>query len=1273
MEIRFSGRLIDRRRPRQFPWTSRLVHKVRRGQFRPLRFGIELLEDRRMLDAGPLYISEFMAVNDSTLADEDGDYSDWIEIQNPGNTTVDLDGWYLTDNEAELTKWQFPRVTLAPDERLLVFASDKDRADPLGELHTNFKLSGDGEYLALVRADGSTISHEYAPEYPQQHADVSYGITLDVATFSVPDSAAVTYLVPTAAQQPLVATWTERAFDDSSWNRYSQAGGIRITEAGTESPYVEIQNVSQTAIDTSGWAVAVNNGSAFNINDVHATFWELPETMDAGELLYRNSDPDDLDYFWGESILWWTSGPAWVLLLDATGSVVDFVVWGYTEPQIASFNVTAGGHSITAADLPWTGASVTAAGNGDNSLQRRGGSDHDNALDWAFVVPQSPRNSNAGLTMPFTTDIATGIGFDAASTCVGAVVQVDIETAMYGRNGSLWARYPFVVEDPLELDAMQLRLKYNDGFVAYLNGVRVAGDNAPDTPLWNSTATAGRTVVESLEYAQFDVSEYVPELQPGVNVLAIQGLNRAADDPDFLVLPDLVHHARRYFGDPTPGEENTPGFVDFVKDTKFSVDRGYYDAPFDLEITTGTTGATIRYTLDGSEPTPTRGTLYTGPIHVSRTTTLRAFAFKEDMEPSDVDTQTYVFLDRVLQQTNVAPAGAHWDTAMDPQVVNNTTQTYSVREGLVDLPTMSIVMSDTDLFGSNGIYQNPLSRGEAWIRPGSVEFFYPEQYDGYRVGDGFAVNAGVRIAGIYSRYTSNPKHSFRLSFQARFGPSKLDFPLFEDSPMTRFDNLAVINGHNQSWASNHANALYLRDQVARDLQQLEPDHTHVNGTFVNLYLNGLYWGQYNLVERPDDSFAAENFGGDKEEYDVFKGVRHGETPLAMLVKGTRDAWNAMFAIADRNMTDPANYEAIQQYVDVVQLIDYNIGIIYTADRDGPTGIVAGQSTPKNFYALRRRDDSGRFRFFPWDAEFTFEQVNTDVSERMGTENPARLHYKLRANPEYRLLFADRVHKWFFNDGPLMPHNVAEQFSERAAEIDRSIVAESARWGDAKREPPYTRDAEWANELARVLNSVIPGRSGVVLNQFRADGLYPDVDAPEFHVNGLPQHGGFVSPGDRLTMSAPGGMVFYTRDGSDPRLPGGGMSPGAEQYTGGSTTPLVLSGATWKYFDKGSEPAANWFAADYVDDDWQSGPAEFGYGDNDEETVVDYGGDSANRYVTTYFRHTFHVDDPAEFSGLTFKLLRDDGAVVYLNGQALPWHADYNMPDGQIDYQTRPSS
>lgn len=139
-------------------------------------------------------INEVMSDNKAVLQDEDGDYSDWIELKNTSLTSINVNGWYLTDSQTNLTKWALPSTTIQPGGFLIVFASGKDRAVAGAEMHTNFSLSKNGEYLALVRADGATIEYEYTPSLPVQSEDVSYGIA---GSTSVDDTAIGYLQVPT--------------------------------------------------------------------------------------------------------------------------------------------------------------------------------------------------------------------------------------------------------------------------------------------------------------------------------------------------------------------------------------------------------------------------------------------------------------------------------------------------------------------------------------------------------------------------------------------------------------------------------------------------------------------------------------------------------------------------------------------------------------------------------------------------------------------------------------------------------------------------------------------------------------------------------------------------------------------------------------------------------------------------------------------------------------------------------------------------------------------
>src|SRR5256885_10043435 len=172
-----------------------------------------------------LLITEFMAVNDRTLADDDGDFSDWIEIYNAGTNTVNLNGWYLTDNAGNLTKWRFPSTNLTANSYLLVFASNKDRRIAGRPLHTNFKLNNTGDFLALVKPDGLTVQSSYSPAYPLQAPDISYGMPVITTTMLLVSNGS-----PARLRVPLDGTlgssWVAEEFDDSAWTRVTNGVGF---------------------------------------------------------------------------------------------------------------------------------------------------------------------------------------------------------------------------------------------------------------------------------------------------------------------------------------------------------------------------------------------------------------------------------------------------------------------------------------------------------------------------------------------------------------------------------------------------------------------------------------------------------------------------------------------------------------------------------------------------------------------------------------------------------------------------------------------------------------------------------------------------------------------------------------------------------------------------------------------------------------------------------------------------------------------------------------
>lgn len=779
--------------------------------------------------AATVEISEFMASNTKTLADQDGEYSDWIELHNLSGNSVNLEGWFLTDSTNQLAKWRFPSVELAPDGYLVVFASGKDRATSGAQLHTSFNLNAEGEYLALVQSDGTTIASEFAPQFPVQYPDISFG-------------------------------------------------------------------------------------------------------------LYQ-------------------------------GEV-------------------------------------------------------------------------------------------------------------------------------------------------------------------------------------------------------------------------------RYFSTPTPGAANGPGVISFVADTKFDHNRGFYSSPFDLAIATETAGATIRYTTNGTPPSLTNGLVYANPIPITGTTVIRAAAFKDGFQPSNVDTHTYIFLEDVIRQSPTGQVPPGWpstwgnnvrDYGMDPDVVNSPKYSATVKNDLQTIPSFSIVTDLKNLFDARtGIYANAGQHGINWERPTSLELIFS---DGAK---GFQIDCGIRIRGGYSRSSSNPKHAFRLFFRPDYGTPKLKYPMFGDAGADRFEGFDLRTFQNYSWSfEGDSRGIFLRDQFSRDCQ-LAMGQAATRGAYYHLYINGEYWGLYNTEERPEASYAETYFGGNKEDYDVIK-VQTGPYTI-YATDGNMNAWTRLYNLAKAGLATDAAYQKIQgnnadgtrnpafeNLLDIDNLIDYMLVILYTGNFDAPISKFLGNTNPNNWYGIRSRLGTAGFRFFSHDAEHTLIaqdgtpalNVNRTGPYSAGDSsvlysNPQWLWQKLSANAEFRLRVADHIQRHFFNGGVLTPQACINRFLARKNEIDRAVVGESARWGDAKRSTPLTRDVEWIREVNNLLTNYFPFRSDVVLGQLKTKNLYPSVVAPSFN-----QFGGNVSPGFGLTMTALAGTVYYTGDGSDPRLPGGALAPTALAYQNTLTltenvhiNSRVLNGTNW---------------------------------------------------------------------------------------------------------------
>ncbi len=1151
--------------------------RARAGRSR--RLLLESLELRQLLSVNPI-ISEICANNDSGIVDSSGNHSDWLEICNPSSQqAVDLTGWTLRYSTS--SSWTFPSMSLGPNESRVIFCtSGWSQTDPAQELHASFNLSKSGKYLALLDSSG-TVVQEFSPTFPAMTSDISYGTGQAVTeTKLVAAGATASYYVPTSGS--LGSSWTQTSFTATGWS-----SGVTGLGALGSIPGFAVTNYKSNLSSISSVAqaqsvISTTSDQSWSQSET-APYINYQNTGGGGE--FSSSDRPFPGMPIGTEYDCFATSVAGVVHIPSAGN------WTFGVSSDDGFSCTVNGQTFAYDGLrapadSFDTVNFAAAGDYNLSLtyfQNGGGSELElfaasgtkSAFDSSFQLVGD--TANGGLSVesaPFTGGGTSTAFANAVKTNVGAAMQA-------ANNTSLYVRIPFAAPNLASLQTLTLKMEYDDGFVAYLNGVEVARRNAPTSVAWTSTAVEERNSdVQATTFETFDVSAFLNPSTTGHlmatgNVLAIQVMKSSLSDGDILVVPELsqivsTQLGNHFFTTPTPG---TPNTIDtWQPDVAFSVGRGFYYQSFQLAISTTTTGTSLYYTLDSSTPSATHGTLYSGPITISTTATVRAVAVFGG-SAGIVSTETYVFPNAVVNQpANPAGFPTSWgaetaDYAMDSRITTDASYKNQVVQDLLSLPTMSIVTDESNLFDpTTGIYSNATNSNLEV--PASLEYFDPAS------GQTFQINAALVMQGGVGRDPGYEKHSFRFIFKAPYGPTKLNFPLFGDGATDSFDTVTLRAGFNDSWVWGQNEAQYIRDQFA-DETLLAMGQPASHGNYVQLYVNGLYWGVYNPTERPDTSFAAAYLGGDKNNWDAFdadEAVNSSDTTAynELMNFNFQGGSTAAYQQVQGNNPDGTRNPNYPVLMDMTDYIDYMLMNIYIGNTDWPV---------HNWYMAREEDtsptdlDSTGFKFFPWDSEMSagLQWAYSPSINSMTTGDWsgwfANTLNVLKNNADFNMRFADEAEKFLFNGGPLTAAAAEQRYQALANEIQSAIVDESARWGDVS--GTLYKPSDWTNDESYVLNSWLAPRTGIVIQQLRSAGLFPSVDAPSYAINGSSQNGGVFHAGDTLTITASASPIYYTLDGSDPRLPGGALNPNAILYSG--SIPLtqsvevkarVYSGGTW---------------------------------------------------------------------------------------------------------------
>ena len=633
---------------------------------------------------------------------------------------------------------------------------------------------------------------------------------------------------------------------------------------------------------------------------------------------------------------------------------------------------------------------------------------------------------------------------------------------------------------------------------------------------------------------------------------------------------------------------------DRLEAPRFSVPHGYCETAFRLEISAADADALIYYTLDGSEPTTAFSKKYQSPIEITGTTVVRARVIsREDSHYSSrIATATYLFVDDVLAQGNT-PEGypSQWgpyaqksgnaiaDYEMDPELMADPDFRAKCREGLLSLPVISLVTDRDYIFGPDNnaetggiyIYTGPPTgytkiyvsdTGEDWIRPTSVEMFNADSLRNWQV------DCGLKLHGGHSRLPEkNPKHSFRLKFTADFGPRKLKYPLFDpdDTAAGKLDNIVLRAGFGNTWThteeAQRKVATYTRDAWTKKIYQ-RMGHPSSHTTFAHLFINGLYWGIYTPTEHLDAKWCETYFGDTEEDYDIIK-VEDSPNEKVTSGAGSMDRWKEVFTQA-ASASSLSAYRRLQglnvrgqrdstlePLLDVDNFIDYMILNIYIGNTDWDN---------HNWLAFRNQTHPGTgFRMLVWDSERILEQAGTDVGygKKRHEYTPSYLFESLLKSSQFCQEVDNRISRHCYC-GVLQPDSALALWNDLSERIATAIYAESARWGDYRRDVHSngsqarlcTVDDYYLPAQAEVTEHILPGRRDVFVQQMRR---YLSVTALETPAEGTDAFLAYDRSGGRIILDAPAAseqaVIARLSDlsGRSIRLPGASTSDGCSSW------------------------------------------------------------------------------------------------------------------------------
>ncbi len=875
---------------------------------------------------------------------------------------------------------------------------------------------------------------------------------------------------------------------------------VHTDEDGDYSDWAEFYNPTAVDVDLSGWYLTDDA--------LHLDKWRFPDgvTLPAGEfLLVYASDKDKRDP--GSPLhtnFQLETDGEYFALVEPDGVSVAFDFGAAFPPQVTdySYGLSQGASIFTLVDTADDARAFVPSGSGLGTQWRQIGF---NDAGW-----KSGR---------------TGVGYESGSG-YESQIRLDVQAEMQDENTTTYIRIPFRIDDASSVSSLRFRMKYDDGYAAFLNGNLIASRNAPSTLGWNSSASSLHDDSAAVVFEEAPVPGAAAHLRDGENVLAIHGLNDNLGSSDFLILPELEGvnvgeldlESRHYFDEPSPGVPNFTGASAVSAVPTISEPSGTKTSSFNVALDVADGAATIRYTTNGNEPTAS-STRYTGPISISQTTQLNVKSFTPDALPSPTVTANYIFLASSVRSVTSNLPIVYIDTFGDGIGSSSQTSAYASivdvdpatgRARITDPPSFQHFVGMKQRGSSSSGFAKKQWAFEIWNAPhGNDEdaplLDMPPESDWI-------------LQGPYSD-KSLMRNVLSYDWSNRMGLWAV---------RTRFVEAYLNTGGGSISSSDYIGVYIFMEKIKRGRDRVDIARL-LGSENTGDDVTGGYILKIDRLDPGDSGFTTSR--GLRLAY-VYPKEDRVTGPQANYIRSYMNAYET--ALYGTNYRSPTS--GYRRYIDPASFIDHHIMVELTKNIDG-----------FRLSTFMYKDKNGKLASGPiWD--YNLSLGNADYNEGWRTSgwyysllsgNSYAWYPRLFQDPDFTQEYVDRwteLRETVFQTSELLG-----SVDEYAAEIDEAQARNFNRWRILGQDvwPNWFVADTWEEEIDW-MKDWIAGRADWMDSQFTAPVSFN-------------RSTGLISPGFRLIMSSSESPIYYTLDGTDPRRSGGGLSDSAIQYDGGGVT------------------------------------------------------------------------------------------------------------------------